>query len=168
MLVSAVQQSGSATCIQISSSCWVSLPTPPPSHRSHPELSSLSYAAASHELSILCMVVCIHQSHPNPSHLLLPRGLHVRCLYLRLCSRPTNRVICTVFLDCTHMCYNMIFVFLWLISLCMTDSNCIHASTSILSTIFHSVNPLVLWTRCHPLPPLFLLLFPVLSLVQML
>ena len=40
--------------------------------------------------------------------------LHVHSPHLRLSSCPGNRFICTVFLDSPHMCWYMIFVFLFL------------------------------------------------------
>ena len=49
--------------------------------------------------------------------------IHSLCLCLYSC--PANRLIHTIFLDSTYMCYYTIFVILWLTSPCMTDSRLI-------------------------------------------
>ena len=77
-------------------------PSPPPSHpcrpSQSPELSSLCYSAASHELCFIhgsvCMsALCSQFSSPPPS----PHTLcaHVSSLCLGLYSCPENRLLCT-------------------------------------------------------------------------
>ena len=56
---------------------------------------------------------------------------HVCSLRLSHYSCPTNRFICTIFLDSTYMHkYTLLFFSFWLTSLCMTDSRAIHISTN--------------------------------------
>ena len=94
-----------------------SLP-PPLSHPSRwsqsTELISLCYAAASHQLSILHLVVYICQCYsltmsqpPLP-----PLCPQVRSVGLRLYSYPATRSISTIFLDSIYMRQHTIFVFL--------------------------------------------------------
>ena len=108
------------TYITIPPPSCLSLP-PSPSHPSRwsqsTELISLCYAAASHQLSILRLVVYICPCHshfvpayPSPSPCPQVHSLHL-CLY----SCPAPRFFRTIFfLDSIYMCQLMVFVFLLL------------------------------------------------------
>ena len=90
-------------------------PTPLGCHRV-PALCSLHHTANSHWLSTLHMVMYMFQrcslksSHP----LLLPLSPKVCSLRLCLLCCPARRIISTIFLDSTYMCYYTVFVFLFL------------------------------------------------------
>ena len=85
---------------------WISLP---PSTLSYPSRSSqstrlgcLCYIAASLQLSVLRMLICVSKrSFLSSSHPLLPPLCPPVCsLYLHLSSCPANRVMSTVLLVC--------------------------------------------------------------------
>ena len=113
-------------------------PTPPLLHllgHQRAELSSLCHTACSHSLSVLHMVVYIMSvliyTHNTclsicASLSLCPQA-HSLCLCLYTC--PTDRFISTIFTDSIRTCEYKVFVFLFLTSLCMTDSRFIHVST---------------------------------------
>ena len=96
MLVSAVQQSGSAICTHMSPVSWASFPPLSPRpiitqlpvlHRSFP-LATLVYTRH-------CLYVnATLPTHPTP---LFPLWVHVRSLYPRFYSCLGNRFICTIF-----------------------------------------------------------------------
>ena len=95
------------------------------------------YTAGSYYLSILYILVYICQSqtprsshHHHPTPAFPPWYPYVCSLHLCLYFCLANRFICTIFLDSTYMRQYMIFVFLWLTSLCMTVSRSIHVSTN--------------------------------------
>ena len=97
---------------------------PPPSPLFHPsgssqstELSSLSYAASSSQLSIFAqssvyMSVLLFVSSSHPLLLLLHPQVHSLHLHLYCC--PVDRFISTIFLDSTYTCWYLIFRFLFL------------------------------------------------------
>ena len=100
------QQSGSVSCLHTSPPPGACLPPLHPTLCHHRALSSLSYAAASHQLAILHLVVYTCQSHfsqfiPPP----LPPSLcpHICSLHLCLYSCPVSRFFCTSFLGSTYM-----------------------------------------------------------------
>ena len=104
-------------------------PSPPPSHpcrpSQSPELSSLCYSAASHELCFIhgsvCMsALCSQFSSPPPS----PHTLcaHVSSLCLGLYSCPENRLLCT-----TPPVFLWAFFFFPLIISYVEDSNCMES-----------------------------------------
>ena len=86
-------------------------PTPPPPLAldllTEPQVDSLSHTAGSHQLSILCMVVCICQCCAlNSSHLVLtPLCPEVSSLQTQrhLYSCSANTFISTIFLDPLYM-----------------------------------------------------------------
>ena len=119
------------------------------------ELSSLCYAATSHQLSVLQAAVHICQSQsPNLSH--LPAS-----------SKSTHPfpISASLFLPCKyvhlycifrfHICMLIYSIFFFLISLCMTDSRFIHISTNDpISFLFMTNNPLCICTTSSLFIPL--------------
>ena len=102
VLVSAIQQSESATRIHISPLPWISFPFRSPEST---EQSSLCYTVCSHQLSVLYIVLYICQSQsPNPSHPLFPPWYPYICS-LRLCLSFcfANKFIYIIFLDSTYI-----------------------------------------------------------------
>jgi len=100
---------------------------PTPSHSSRlsqsTKLSSLCYTVNSHWLSILLMVLYMFRCYSlNFSHPLLPLCVHKSVLYVCI-SMP-------FFLDSIYIHLYVIFVFLFLTLLCVTDSRSIHISTN--------------------------------------
>ena len=92
------------------------LPIPPLQVVTKHQLTSLCYATASHQLSILHLVVYMSvplshfiPAYPSPS--LCPQ---VHSLHLHIYSCPAPRFIGTIFffLDSIYMCQHMVFVFL--------------------------------------------------------
>ena len=105
-------------------------PLPAPSHLSavtgHSVEALMLYSLAARSLSLLHVVAYLWQWYSvNLSHLLLPL-LGPRSLCLHLYSCPTNRFISTIFLDSVYMCWYTKFVFLFLISICITGSRFSH------------------------------------------
>ena len=110
-----------------------SIPLPP--SLSHPsrlsqstKLISLCYAVASHQLSVLQLVVYICQCYsltmsqpPLP-----PRCPQVRSQHLHLYSCPTTRFMSTIFLDSIYMCQHTVFVFLFLTYFTLYDRLQVH------------------------------------------
>ena len=112
----------------------LSLPPALPS-LSHPsrwsqstELISLCYAAASHQLSILHLVVYICQCYSlSTSQPLLPALCpQVHSQHCHLYSCPTTRFISTIFLDSIYMRQHTVFVFLFLNYFTLYDRLQIH------------------------------------------
>ena len=115
------------------------LPLVSPSHPplSHPsrwsqstELISLCYVAASHQLSILHLVVYICPCHSLTSaHLTLPppgvKSILYVCVFIPDLSLGFFRTI-FFFLDSIYMCQHMVFVFLFLNYFTLYDSLQIH------------------------------------------
>ena len=78
--------------------------------------------------SVYMSVLLSHFVPASPSPSPCPQ---VHSLRLRLYSCPAPRFIRTVFLfDSIYMCQHTVFVFLFLTSLCMTDSRAIHLTTN--------------------------------------
>ena len=116
------------------------IPSPSPS-LSHPsrwsqstQLISLCYAAASHQLSVLNLVVYICQCHTltssqlnNPPSNVLKSILYV-CVFILVLPQGSSQTF--FFLHSIYMCWNTVFVYLFLTSLCMTDSRSIHLTTN--------------------------------------
>ena len=98
-------------------SLWGSLPLPcPPSHHpftpsQSPELSCLGCRAASHDLPVLLMTLCIFQCLSlNSSCPALPACPHVWWILLGLFSCPARMFICTIFLgSMSVLIYNIWF-----------------------------------------------------------
>ena len=96
------------------------------------ELTSLCYAAASHQLSVLHLVVYICTCHSlTLSQLTLPPPLcpQVHSLVgLRLYSRPAPSFFMTIFffLDSIYMCQHTVFVFLFLTHFTLYDRLYVH------------------------------------------
>ena len=116
VLASVVQWSESAICTH--KSLPVGSPSTTASHPSRPsqsaQLSSLPYAAGSHQLFSLHVALHIRQLQSPSASLHCPQGPHVRSLCLHLYSCPANGFICIIFLGPIHMCSYTIFVFLFL------------------------------------------------------
>ena len=117
------------------------LPISPPSEASLPhslshfsrssqgtELISLCYAATSHQLSILHLVVYICQccSVTTSQPPLLPLCPQVCSLRLRLYSCPDTRFISTIFLDSIYLHQHTVFVFLFLTYFTLYDRLQVH------------------------------------------
>ena len=141
MLVSAVQWNESAVCVHTCPPSWPSLslyPTPldhhgplswapcvieqlPNSYFTHGTV----YMSTTGKYFIYASVyMSLDLSYPHLP-LLCPQFFSVSlCLY----SRPANRFIGTIFLD--SICTQYMFFFLWLTSLCMTDSRSIYVTTN--------------------------------------
>ena len=96
------------------------------------KLSSLRYTVGAHWLSVLHMAVHICQSQSaKSSHSPPLPSPHVHSLHLYLYFCPSNRFICTIFLDSTYIHQYMILVFHFLTYFtCMTDSRSICISTN--------------------------------------
>ena len=111
VLVSAVQQSESATHVHVP--FFVTKST---------EQSSLCCTICSHWLSVSHQALYICQSQTaSLSHLHFPPWYPYNCsLHLCLCFCLANRFISAIFLNSTYMHSCTIFVFLFLVSLCMT------------------------------------------------
>ena len=95
------------------------------------ELSSLSYIAASHSC-LFHTWQCIYSvllSHFIPSSSLSTPCPSVHSLHLQLYSCPTNRFICTIFLDSIYMSEYLIFVFLFLTYFTLYDRQTLASST---------------------------------------
>ena len=73
------------------------------------------------------MLILFPQFIPSP---LSPVGVPMFVLYLCAYFCFDNKIIYTVFLDSTYTSYYIIFVFLFLTSLCVTASLFIHISTN--------------------------------------
>ena len=96
---------------------YISLTSPIPLLESSQstKMSFLRSTAASHELSVLHMVVYLSQCYSRSPILPFPALCpHVHPLCLCLYSCPGNRFICTTFLDSTYTLSYMKFVFLFL------------------------------------------------------
>jgi len=104
--------------------------------------SSFPLAICSTHGSVYTSLLISEFVKPSPSP---PPHPHVCSLCLCLHSCPANRFTCTIFLNSTHMYYYTIFVFLT--SLCMTDSRSIHIPTNDpTSFLFMANNPLHIYT----------------------
>ena len=94
------------------------------------ELISLCYAAASHQPSILPLVLYIRQCYSLTSSQLplppLPPCPQVRSLRLRLYSCPATRFITSTFLNSIYMCQHTVFVFLFLTYFTLYDRFQVH------------------------------------------
>ena len=101
----------------ISPPSCVSLP-PSLSHPSRSlkstELISMCYAAASHQLSILHLVVYICQCYSlTSSQLPIPPHVLKSVLYIWIFINPATSFISTIFLDSIYMHQHMVFLFLY-------------------------------------------------------
>ena len=129
------------TYITISPPSFISLP-PSLSHPSRwsqsTKLISLCYAAISHQLPILHLIVYICQCHSlTSSYLTLPPTTpypQVCSLRLHLYSCPALRFFRTFFFffQIPYICVSVLYFFFSfsLSSLCMTDSRSIHLTTN--------------------------------------
>ena len=99
--VCAAQRSESAVCIHIPLLFDLPHPTPHaiPLGQNRTPSWALCYTTGSHHPPILHMAMHIRQSQ-SPSS--LPLHPHIGSLYPSLYSCPTNRFICTIFLDSTY------------------------------------------------------------------
>ena len=100
------QQSESVSCLHISPPSGASLPPLHPALCHHRALSSLCYAAASHQPAILHLVLYTCQSHFSQFVLPpLPPSLCPHNCSLNLClySCPVSKFFCSSFLDSTYM-----------------------------------------------------------------
>ena len=118
----------SAICIHISPL------SPIPSHSSKSSqstrLGSLCLRAASHQLSVLPMILYICQCYfLNSSHpllpLLCPQSILYVCIFI-----PALQIGSLVPLSKFHIYVSIYNIFLFLTSLCMTDSRFIHITTN--------------------------------------
>ena len=110
MLVSAVQQSESITCIHVSDPPTLDLsptPVPHPTPLGHHKAPSLVPCATEYVPTnylfytwSVYMLILFSQFIPLPTP---PPCTHIHSLCLSLYSCPANRLICTTFLDFTYM-----------------------------------------------------------------
>ena len=97
------------------------------------KLVSLHYAVASHQLSILHLVVYICQCHSlTSSQLILPTPCALKSiLYIYVFSPvlplgSSERFVVVVVLDSIYMCQHMVFVFLFLTYFTLYDGLQVH------------------------------------------
>ena len=111
------------------------LPIHPSTWTQSTNLISLCHAAASHQLSILHLVVYICPCHSlTLSQLTLPpsrvlKSILYICVFIPVLPLGSSEPF-FFFLDSIYMCQHMVFVFLFLTSLCMTVSRSIHLTTN--------------------------------------
>ena len=109
-------------------------PTPPLQVVKNTELISLCYVASFHQLSILHLAVYICPCQPltspqltlslpvSSSQISMSASLYLSC--------PQVLQNNCFFIDSIYMCQHTVFVFLFLTSLCMTQSTSIHLTTN--------------------------------------
>ena len=105
------------------------LPIPPSRWSQSTELISLCYVAASHQLSILCLVVYICPCHSlTSSQLTLPpprvlKSILYACVFIPVLPLGSSEPF---FLDSIYMCLHTVFVFLFLTYFTLYDRLQVH------------------------------------------